>query len=66
MMINLLSTRDLIARMAPTALAEMIASVGQAGNLDAVETQTVVELHLALSAIVGCAEAARLVTAARG
>lgn len=60
-----LSTTDLIARMTPTALAEMIASIEQAGNLDAAERGTVALLRAELEANVGEDEAAELLAAAR-
>jgi len=60
----LLSTGDLIARMTPTALAEMIASIEQAGNVDAVERRTVEALRAELVANVGEQEAEELVSAA--
>jgi hypothetical protein len=61
---SLLSTSDLIARMTPTALAEMIASIEQAGNVDAVERRTVEALRAELVANVGEQEAEELVSAA--
>jgi len=62
---SLLSTSDLIARMTPTALAEMIASIEQAGNVDAVERRTVEALRDQLEGIVGDDEAAELLAAAK-
>ena len=53
----LLSTTDLIARMSPTALAETIASIEQAENLDAAEKNTVRALMAALICNVGEQEA---------
>ena len=61
----LLTTKDLIARMTPTALAETIASIEQAGNLDATEAATVDLLNEVLAANVGATEAAELIAAAR-
>lgn len=60
---NLLSTRDLIARMNPTALAEMIASIEQTryDNLDAEEIATLIALETELTNIVGEAEAVEMV-----
>ena len=53
----LLSTTDLIARMSPTALAETIASIEQAANLNAAEKMTVMALTEALINNVGEQEA---------
>ena len=53
----LLSTTDLIARMSPTALAETIASIEQAANLNAAEKMTVMALTEALINNVGKQEA---------
>jgi len=63
---NLLSTRDLIARMTPTALAEMIASIEQTrdDNLDAAELATLIALETELTNIVGDVDAAGMVAEA--
>lgn len=52
---------DLLARLTPTALAEVIASVEQAGNLDAAERQVVTEATNLIVAIVGEKEARDLI-----
>lgn len=62
----LLTTRDLIARMTPTALAETIASVDQAGNLDADERETIACLRKVLVANVGDLEAKAMIADACG
>jgi len=62
---NLLSTRSLIARMTPTALAETIASMEQAGNLDLAERDTIECMRRTLANNVGDVEAAKLIEAAR-
>ena len=61
----LLNTRDLIDRMTPTALAETIVSIEQAGNLDRTEQATVDLLIEVLAANVGPVEAAKMIAAAR-
>jgi hypothetical protein len=61
---NLLSTRELIARMTPTALAETIASIEDHADLDAAEMATLIVLETALVANVGEVEAAELVAKA--
>jgi len=65
---NLLSTRDLIARMTPTALAEMIASLEQTrdDNLDAEELATLIALETELTNIVGEVDSAGMVAEAMG
>ena len=62
----MLNTRDLIARMTPTALAETIASVKQAGNLDAAELETVAYLCEVLECNVGDLEARAMIADAAG
>ena len=62
---TLLNTRDLIARMTPTALAETIASLEQYGSGDAETVATIASLRNALECNVGDEEAAELITAAR-
>ena len=62
----MLTTRDLIARMTPTALAETIVSIEQIGNLDAAESATIALLRKALQFNVGDVEAARLIGDACG
>ena len=62
---TLLTTRDLIARMTPTALAETITSIEQAGNLDAAERETIAVLMATLDSNVGPVDAAELIAAAR-
>jgi hypothetical protein len=64
-MTTILTTAELIERMTPTALAEMIASIQQAESLDAVETNTLGLLFDALEVNVGRAEARELIEAAR-
>ena len=61
----LLTTRDLIARMTPTALAETIASIEQAENLDRAEQGTVDLLTEVLACNIGDDEADELIAAAR-
>lgn len=61
----LLTTKALISRMTPTALAETIAAAEQFGNLDAAEQATVALLRQALEVNVGAEEAAEMVKAAR-
>jgi len=61
---NLLSTRSLIARMTPTALAETIASLEQC-NLDLAERDTIACMRKVLANNVGDEEAAKLIDAAR-
>jgi hypothetical protein len=61
----ILTTAELIERMTPTALAEMIASIQQAESLDAAEMNTVALLFDELAANVGEAEARELIEAAR-
>jgi hypothetical protein len=61
----LLTTKDLIDRMTPTALAETIASIEQAENLDRAEQGTVDLLTEVLAANVGDDEADELIAAAR-
>ena len=61
----MLTTKDLIARMTPTALAETIASLEQFGNLDGAELATVDLLRETLAANVGYEEAVVLIDAAR-
>jgi hypothetical protein len=63
-MTNLLTATDLIARLTPTALAEAIASIQQADNLDATEQNTVAYLRDVLTFNVGEDEAGALVEAA--
>jgi hypothetical protein len=60
----MLTTIELIERMTPTALAEVIASIGQV-NLTDREAMTVDMLWGALVANVGEDEAAELLAAAR-
>jgi len=62
---NLLSTRILISRMTPTALAETIASLEQGTNLDRYERDTIECLRRTLNHNVGLVEAAKLIDAAR-
>ena len=62
---TLLTTRDLIGRMTPTALAETIASLEQYGNADAAERATLILLAETLDANVGPVEAAEMIAAAR-
>jgi hypothetical protein len=66
---NLLSTRRLIARMSPAALAETIASIEQcesvSGYLDCYERDTIECLRRTLAHNVGLVEAAKLIEAAR-
>jgi hypothetical protein len=66
---NLLSTRRLIARMTPTALAETIASIEQcesvSGYLDLAERDTIACMRKVLANNVGDEEAAKLIEAAR-
>jgi len=64
-MTTILTTAELIERMTPTALAEMIASIQQAASLNAAEMNTVGLLFDALEANVGEAEARELIEAAR-
>jgi len=61
---NLLSTRSLIARMSPTALAETIASLEQC-ELDSAERDTIECMRRVLANNVGDVEAAKLIEAAR-
>jgi hypothetical protein len=61
----LLSTASLIARMTPTALAEMIASLEQSGNIDSVEQATIDAMRDELASNVGDDEAAELIAAAK-
>jgi hypothetical protein len=61
---NLLTTAQLIARMTPTALAEVIASIQQSDDIDATERQTVHVMRTVLACSVGDAEAAKLIAAA--
>jgi hypothetical protein len=61
----LLTTKDLIERMTPTALAETIASIEGFGNLDAYEQGTVDLLSEVLAANVGDEEADEMIAAAR-
>jgi hypothetical protein len=61
---NLLTARDLIARMTPTALAEMIVTIEQAGNLDAAEKQTAAAMRQALVANVGERKAEKMIATA--
>lgn len=63
---SLLTTHDLIARMTPTALAEIIASIEQAGNLDANERYTAETIKMVLVANVGEPEALELIDTAKG
>ena len=64
-MTTILTTAELIERMTPTALAEIVASIQQADSLDAAEMNTVALLFDALAANVGEAEAYKLIEAAR-
>lgn len=52
-MANLLTAQDLIARMTPIALAEMLASFEMIGNLDEAERRTAKLMRDALVANVG-------------
>ena len=65
----LLSTRSLISRMSPTALAETIASIERcefdSGYLDLAERDTIECLRRVLANNVGDDEAAKLIDAAR-
>ena len=63
---TMLTTRDLIARMTPTALAEVIASVEQGGNLDADERETAACLRAVLAVNVGDLEARATIADAAG
>jgi hypothetical protein len=60
----MLTTTELIERMTPTALAEMIASIGQEHITDS-EAMTVDIMWSALVANVGEDEASELLAAAR-
>jgi len=62
---DLLSTRILIARMTPTALAETIASLEQGTNLDCYYRDTINYMRRTLAHNVGLVEAAKLIDAAR-
>ena len=61
---KLLTTQDLIARMTPIALAEMLASFEMVGNLDDVERRTAKLMRDALVANVGDAVAEEMITRA--
>lgn len=60
------SAHDLLARLTPTALAEVIASLEMADNLDAAERQVVTDATNLMVAIVGEKEARDLINAAGG
>ena len=60
----MLSTRELIARLTPTALAEVIVSLDQFGPLDLATKETLVVLRDVLVANVGEEEAEELFVAA--
>lgn len=61
-----MAVHDLLARLTPTALAEVVASVKQAGNLDAAERQVVTDATNLIVAIVGEKEARDLIKTAAG
>jgi len=61
---NLLSTRDLIARMTPTALAETIASIDDRDTFSAEELATMIALETELVANVGEVDAVGMVAEA--
>ena len=63
-MTTLLTAQDLIARMTPIALAEMLASFEMIGNLDEAERQTAKLMRDALVANVGDAVADEMITKA--
>ena len=63
---TMLTTRDLIAMMTPTALAEVIASVDLAGNLYADERETADYLREVLACNVGDLEARAMIADAAG
>ena len=64
-MTTIFTTAELIERMTPTALAEMIASIKHSERFAATEINTVALLFDALAANVGEAEAYKLIEAAR-
>ena len=61
-----MTAHDLLARLTPTALAEVVASVEQAGNLDTAERQIVTDATNLMVAIVGEKETGDLIKAAAG
>ena len=63
-MTTLLTAQDLIARMTPIALAEMLASFEMIGNLDEAERRTANLMRDALVANVGDAVADEMITKA--
>ncbi len=60
-----MTAKDLIARLTPTALAEVIASIEISDNLDRDERETRDYARSALIANVGTTEADELMAAAR-
>jgi len=60
------TVHDLLARLTPTALAEVIASLEMADNLDAAERQVITDATNLMVAIVGENEARDLIKAAGG